>query len=143
MKSHHDVAQPLAGVRTPLTSIKRFEITCINVDPDATVDIVLVHGLNGHLMDTWKANNGVFWPQDLLPLTLKKVKARIVVYGYNADVSSFGSDMSPSSDKIHHLAQTLLAARSMQRMPEERDGNAIIWVAHNLGGVLLKRAWLL
>ena len=128
------------GTKTPLDQIKRFEITCVYDDPLATVDIVLVHGLNGHPQNTWTAKNGVFWPQDLLPVTLKSAKARVLVYGYNADVYTFGGDKSASSDMIHQHAQTLLTALSTERMSEEKDDNAIIWVAHSLGGILVKRA---
>lgn len=56
---------------------------------------MLIHGLNGHSMDTWEGNNGLFCPQDVLSATLKKVKARILVYGYNVNVSSFEAVMSP------------------------------------------------
>lgn len=34
------------------------------------LDVIAVHGLNGHPRDTWtngKADDGVFWLQDLLP----------------------------------------------------------------------------
>ena len=62
--------------------------------PEAKVDIVLIHGLNGDPRRTWTAKNGVFWPTDLLPVSLKSAKARILVYGYNADVYTFGSGKS-------------------------------------------------
>ncbi|KAI9743261.1 MAG: hypothetical protein M1818_003107 [Claussenomyces sp. TS43310] len=120
--------------------IKRFEITEVYAHPEAKVDIVLVHGLNGHPRMTWTAKNGVFWPTDLLPLTLKKAKARVLVYGYNADVYAFGSDKGASSDMIHQHAQTLVNSLALERKSEEMDENAIIWVAHSLGGILVKRA---
>jgi hypothetical protein len=107
--------------------------------PDANVDIVLVHGLNGHPEKTWAAKNGVFWPTDLLPASLKGAKARILVYGYNADVYAFGGDRSASSDMIHQHAQTLVTGLSLERQSEDCGENAIIWVAHSLGGILVKR----
>lgn len=69
-------------------------MTEVYSQPDAKVDLVLVHGLNGDPRKTWTAKNGVFWPTDLLPVTLKSAKARILVYGYNADVYAFGSGKS-------------------------------------------------
>lgn len=103
------------------------------------MDIVLVHGLNGHPRDTWTASNGVFWPTELLPATLRQARVRILVYGYNADVYAFAHDRSASSDMIHQHAQSLLTGLSMERMSEEKEENAIIWVAHSLGGILVKR----
>lgn len=107
--------------------------------PDANVDVVLVHGLNGHPEKTWTAKSGVFWPTDLLPASLKGAKARILVYGYNADVYAFGGDRSASSDMIHQHAQTLVTGLSLERQSEDCGENAIIWVAHSLGGILVKR----
>lgn len=120
--------------------IKRFEVTCVHSPPDANVDIVLVHGLNGHPEKTWTAKNGVFWPTDLLPASLKGAKARILVYGYNADVYAFGADRSASSDMIHQHAQTLVSGLAMERLSEDCDENPIVWVVHSLRGILLKRA---
>jgi len=36
------------GSAIDLSDINRYEITEVYADPDALVDIVLVHGLNGH-----------------------------------------------------------------------------------------------
>ncbi len=66
-----------------------------------------MHGLNGHPQKTWTAKNGVFWPLQLLPQSLGDVRARIMVYGYNADVYAFGGK-SASADYIHDHAQTLV-----------------------------------
>lgn len=100
------------------------------------------HDSTGASQNTWTAKNGVFWPSQLLPVTLRQAKARVLVYGYNADVYTFGSDKSASSDMIHQHAQSLLTGLSMERMSEEKEENAIIWVAHSLGGILVKRVSL-
>ncbi|EAQ83136.1 hypothetical protein CHGG_10954 [Chaetomium globosum CBS 148.51] len=50
---------------------------------DPIVDIVALHGLNGHRERTWTAENGVHWLRDLLPEDLPH--ARILCWGYNAN----------------------------------------------------------
>jgi protein SERAC1 len=65
----------------------------------------------GEPSKTWTGKNSdVFWPTDLLPKDLMKRKenVRILLYGYNAEVSDFGG--KSSSDKIHHHAQTLVSS---------------------------------
>jgi hypothetical protein len=95
------------GSAINLEEIKRFEITEVYSHPEAKVDIVLVHGLNGDPRHTWTAKNGVFWPTELLPVTLKSVKARILVYGYNADVYAFGSSRSPRYTSKHTQSEAI------------------------------------
>jgi len=41
---------------------------------------------------------------------------------------------------LHQHAQTLLATLALERQSEEVTQNPIIWVAHSLGGILVKRA---
>lgn len=65
------------------------------------VDIVFVHGLNGHPKRTWTHEKGVFWPVDLLPKDLPG--AQIFSYGYNADVMA-----TKSVAKIRDYAKGLL-----------------------------------
>ncbi|KAF7547618.1 hypothetical protein G7Z17_g7594 [Cylindrodendrum hubeiense] len=123
-------------------AITRYETTTVYKHPEATVDIVLVHGLNGSPDKTWTAKNGVFWPLDLLPASLKDVQANIMVYGYNADVYSKQNDQSASDNFIHQHAQTLIANLTFHRRSEGTFQNPIIWVAHSLGGILVKKALL-
>lgn len=137
---------PLGGVEN--RDISRYEATAVYTHPDAKVDIVLVHGLNGDPRATWtNALNGVFWPIDLLPHALgDKTPANILVYGYNADVcsSSFscGGGGSPSDNFIHQHAQTLVTSLTQFRIGEGTARNPIIWICHSLGGILVKRALL-
>ncbi|POR35533.1 Lipase-like protein [Tolypocladium paradoxum] len=123
-------------------SISRYETTAVYTHPEAEVDIVLVHGLNGSPDKTWTASNGVFWPLDLLPASLKGAKANILVYGYNADVYSRKNDRSASDNFIHQHAQTLVTSLTLFRKSEGTFKNPIIWVCHSLGGILAKRALL-
>lgn len=122
--------------------IGRYEFTAVYTHQQAKADIVLVHGLNGHPQRTWTAANGVFWPADLLPASLKNEHANILVYGYNADVYSTKRDRSPSDNFIHQHAQTLVTSLTQFRKSQGTERNPIIWVAHSLGGILTKRALL-
>lgn len=106
---------------------------------NARVDIILVHGLNGDPEKTWTHKNGCFWPSQLLPDSLRGAPARVLVYGYNADVYAYGSSHHVSSDLILHHAQTLVNAVVNERESEGMGDNAIIWVAHSLGGILVKK----
>ena len=83
---------------------------------DPQVDIVFVHGLNGHPHDTWTTHKpDVFWPVDLLPQDLRRTPSRILTYGYDANVGAFTD--GASQDKIHnhaeHLVGRLVANRSV------------------------------
>lgn len=94
--------------------IVQFGLTEVHSPPDAQVDIVFVHGLNGHPYNTW-ATKDTYWPVDLLPSALEDQKCRILTYGYDANVSAFTDGVS--KDKIHnhaeHLASRLVANRSV------------------------------
>lgn len=122
--------------------ISRYETTAVFTHPDAKVDIILVHGLNGEPEKTWTAKNGVFWPSDLLPTSLRDARANILVYGYNADVYSKKHGSTPSDNFIYMHAQTLVTSLTHYRKDELTFSNPIIWVCHSLGGILVKRALL-
>ncbi|KAI0017119.1 hypothetical protein F4780DRAFT_782650 [Xylariomycetidae sp. FL0641] len=122
--------------------ISRYETTAVYTHPEAKVDIVLVHGLNGDPQKTWTAKNGVFWPSDLLPASLRDARANVLVYGYNADVYSKKHGSTPSDNFIFMHAQTLVTSLTHYRKDEMSSHNPIIWVCHSLGGILVKRALL-
>ncbi len=104
---------------------------------------MLVHGLNGRPDLTWTAADGTFWPTDLLPASLRGVPANILVYGYNADVYGRHRSGSSASDNfIHQHAQTLVTSLALFRRGEGRAQKPLLWVAHSLGGLVVKRALL-
>jgi hypothetical protein len=89
-----------------MADINQYGISEVYPGHDPSVDLVLIHGLNGHPRDTWTVSeSNLFWPQDLLPKTIPD-SVRILTYGYNATVDNLL--VSTSSDKIHHHAQTLV-----------------------------------
>ena len=106
---------------------------------DLDVDVVFVHGLNGHPLQTWTSEKRkVFWPAQLLPLIIEQQRARILVYGYDADVTSFTDGVS--KDKIHNHAEHLVAALHANRRIRQASERPIIFIAHSLGGLIVKRA---
>ncbi|RAH45013.1 LipA and NB-ARC domain protein [Aspergillus brunneoviolaceus CBS 621.78] len=102
------------------------------------VDIVFVHGLNGHAYNTWASkNNGTFWPADLLPEVLGPSRVRILTYGYNANVTAFTD--GASKDRLHNHAETLASGLAANRNLRNCSERPIIFVCHSLGGLVVKR----
>lgn len=96
--------------------VKRFGLTQLYAPRgDPTVDIVFVHGLNGHPKDSWTSKSGCFWPVDLLPEALALLRPRILTYGYNATVAAFTDGVSRDSIVSHAetLSSTLAANRNV------------------------------
>ena len=94
---------------------------------------MLVHGLNGDPFETWKdQDSGVFWPQELLPAELPG--ARVMSFGYNADIHN-----NTSVAGIRGNAKNLLHILQQKR---EKIGstNPIVFLAHSLGGLIVKQA---
>lgn len=94
--------------------IVQFGLSEVHSPPNPQVDVVFVHGLNGHPYNTW-ATPQTFWPADLLPSALEDQRCRILTYGYDANVTAFTD--GTSKDKIHnhaeHLASRLVANRGV------------------------------
>ncbi|CCA69054.2 hypothetical protein PIIN_02913, partial [Serendipita indica DSM 11827] len=89
---------------------------------DPVVDIVAIHGLQGHRDKTWTSDNGVCWLRDLLPSDFPN--ARILSYGYDADVHS---RECVSTQTIGRHAQGLIDALSRKR----EDSPRALVISHN------------
>jgi protein SERAC1 len=96
--------------------VKQYGLTEVFSSPNPLVDVVFVHGLNGHPYNTWATvKPAVYWPADLLPSALEDQKCRLLTYGYDANITAFTD--GTSKDRIHnhaeHLSSQLVANRSV------------------------------
>ncbi|KAF9891079.1 hypothetical protein FE257_005014 [Aspergillus nanangensis] len=126
---------------TLASRVRQFGLTQVYSSPDPKVDIVLVHGLNGHPYKTWAtksdSEDGVYWPAHLLPEVLDSSRVRILAYGYNANVSSFTGGVS--NDRLLNHAETLASGLAANRNLRSCQNRPIIFVCHSLGGLVVKR----
>lgn len=89
------------------------------------VDIIFVHGLHGHRINSWtKGQSQICWPRDLLGHDVQK--ARVISWGWATNSAGFTDQ-----------AETLLLDVSRVRIGVNRP---IIFVGHGLGGVVIKEA---
>ncbi|KAJ5745879.1 hypothetical protein N7520_011061 [Penicillium odoratum] len=105
-------------------------------DAKGIVDIIALHGLNGHPTEIWTAyakETRLNWLKDLLPTAIPN--ARIMSYGYESSVQ-----FSKSTADIATFAEDLLAEIMSWRMDEEKKARPIIFICHSLGGIVFKQA---
>ena len=81
-----------------------------------------------------RARNGVFWPQDLLPKDVPN--CRIFTWGYNVDTPYLRTSVSTATISDH--SRGLLSDLAGYRTSEEEESRPIIFIAHSLGGVVVK-----
>ena len=78
----------------------------LHSSPEPLVDIVLVHGLRGGSVKTWRMGNHprYFWPQNWLPLEPGFDNVNIHTFGYESDWASTKSSIL----NVHDFGQSLL-----------------------------------
>ena len=117
-----------------------------NVPPSA--DVVFIHGLGGTSRHTWSRNRDLqlFWPLEWLPYETELATARIMTFGYNSHFSSL-SHRQENILNISDFAKDLLFSMKFATGEGERKpdiGSApIIFVAHSMGGLIVKKAFIL
>jgi hypothetical protein len=101
------------------------------------VDIVAIHGLNGHYEKTWTTTSqgNVNWLQDLLPQQLPN--ARIMSYSYNSIV-----EFSKAVSGIKIFAEQLLEDLISWRLTVYERERPIIFICHSLGGLVFKQVYI-
>jgi len=126
------------GLEQKRPTIRRSGFTVVYGDEKSTVDVILVHGLNGHPASTWTHRSTMFyWPWELrkhLP------EARVMVYGYDADISpQFATNLI----RIKGLAETFLSSLVNKRQEDNEANRPLIFVGHSLGGLVIKKTLIL
>ncbi|KAL8834004.1 MAG: hypothetical protein Q9170_003978 [Blastenia crenularia] len=140
--------------------VGRIGLTGLYRPPDGkkpSAHIVFVHGLFGHPHETWgskprhrswsslRSREGtsdaefeipILWPETLLPQVIPD--AHILTWGYDADVGGFFSSAGQST--IHEHAGSLLSDLADLRGTPELRAVPLIFVAHSLGGIIVKDA---
>ena len=118
--------------------IKRFGLTEVYRRGNTPqVDLVLIHGVDGHPFESWKSERSeCFWPVDFLPPKLQELNVRILTYGYDVDVAPPNGS---SNNKIHNHGESFVAELVANRRMNDAFERPIVFVAHCLGGVILKR----
>ncbi|KAK1707429.1 hypothetical protein BDP67DRAFT_569049 [Colletotrichum lupini] len=105
-------------------------------DRTGCVDIVAIHGLNGHREETWMhADTRLQWLSDSSCLPKDMPTARILTFGYNSKTY-----FSRSESEIPDFASELLWALKAQRTSEEEKQRRIVFICHSLGGLVFKQA---
>ncbi|MCJ1467841.1 hypothetical protein MMC07_006466 [Pseudocyphellaria aurata] len=101
---------------------------------DPVLDIVAIHGLNGHREKTWTVGD-VNWLRDFLPADIPN--ARILTWGYDANTHS---STQISVQYLYNHATTLVSDLCLKRRLTKTRNRPIIFVAHSLGGIVVKSA---
>jgi hypothetical protein len=109
-------------------------LTPLSTPDNAEVDTIALTGLGGHALGSFRSANGQFvWLRDALPGTIPK--ARILTYGYDTKLQG-----DQSKQSIGRLAKVFLDALVTFRRNTGTQRRPLCFVAHSLGGVVLKEA---
>ncbi|KAI1329481.1 hypothetical protein F5Y16DRAFT_99678 [Xylariaceae sp. FL0255] len=107
--------------------------------PEPLIDLIFVHGLRGGSIKTWRKGDDprYFWPQFWLPLEPKLRNVNIHTFGYDSNWAS----TQPSILNVHDFGTSLL--EEMRNSPYLRDDGPIILIGHSMGGLVIKKAFVL
>ncbi|MCJ1462542.1 hypothetical protein MMC07_001144 [Pseudocyphellaria aurata] len=113
---------------------------------DPILDIVAVHGLNGHREKTWTCHSeagedrGVLWLQDLLPKRIPR--ARVWTWGYDSRTHTRSHREYLTTKRLYEHGRELVFDLDSARRESNSYQRPIIFIAHSLGGIVVKSALL-
>jgi len=101
------------------------------------IDIIAVHGLGGHWTKTWQAPDGAIWFRDRIPAILAEsgIACRVRSFGYNSAFT-----FTKGETNIAGSAKDLIDRVRLLRGKDIAGFRPIIFVAHSLGGIVVKEA---
>ncbi|KAJ1323890.1 protein SERAC1 [Microdochium nivale] len=110
--------------------------------PSRSVDILFIHGLGGTSLRTWCHNRDLqfLWPQLWLCEESELASARVLTYGYNAHFAKTGENASLSIGDF--ASDMLFRMRYAESGPHRLGQVPIIVVAHSMGGLVFKKAFV-
>jgi len=91
----------------------------------------------GHAGPESKEPKGVYWPADLAPQTIPN--SRILTYGYDTKIRHWVAGPI-SKNSIYDHAQDFLSTLEHRRRGQNEIRRPILFVAHSLGGIIVKEA---
>lgn len=117
-------------------------LVCNNSDPNG--DIIFVHGLGGSAWKTWcwERNFKYFWPTWLADDD-ELSTYRIFTFGYNSKFRGAGTNLNVVDFAKDLLFKMLTFSGGLNGDPIPIGHRAIIFVAHSMGGLVVKKAYLL
>jgi hypothetical protein len=99
--------------------------------------IVAIHGLYETGTETWQdPTTKSIWMRDLFPH--EELRTRILCYNY--DATALRSPGSGHADRLLSYATNLIAELCAERQLTKSSKRPIIFICHDFGGLLLKRA---
>ncbi|KAM0168180.1 hypothetical protein ACHAPF_011256 [Botrytis cinerea] len=109
-------------------------VTPISDGDNTSVDIIFIPGLGSHPIGSFKAKyKDYVWIRDSLPKDIPS--ARVLVYGYDTSILDGNAKHS-----IPDLAKEFLSSINAFRTATKTSQRPIVFVAHSLGGLLVKEA---
>jgi len=109
LRSHSDLKKTL------FHSDDNYGLRILHEPAKPTIDIIFVQGLTGKSFDTWLAKSGTYWPTQLLPDDIPD--ARIMTFGYDADVTKLVGPVGQSNIREH--ASTFFRELNMVRAKDQ------------------------
>ena len=109
--------------------------TIVAKTPNATecIDIVAIHGLNGHYLNTWTDEKSkINWLKAFVPEIVPA--ARVMSFSYNSMLQ-----FSKSTSDVVTFGQQLLECLNAERESMEESQRPIIFICHSLGGLVFKQ----
>lgn len=113
----------------------------VDVDGDQRdcVDIVAIHGLNGHREKTWRMSaTGLNWLSDEQCLRRDMPNAWVLTFGYNSRTY-----FSRTDSDVQDFASELLAELMANRKTHIERQRPIVFICHSLGGIVFKQVSLI